>query len=147
MTIWILLSSVLVHEHQTLLFSATMPKIISDIAKKYMRDPVEILLTKQNASPSRLEHHLCIVPITKGMRLLSQICQRGKSSAGDCVLPFRHQVEKVCEVLKKEFPQVDFLHAGLSQDIRSTITNKYRSGKIKSLLQPTSQRGGSTFLR
>ncbi|MFN4174969.1 MAG: helicase-related protein, partial [Parachlamydiaceae bacterium] len=46
----------------------------------------------------------------------------------------RIQVEKVCHALKKRLPQVDYLHAGLTQDIRSIITNKFRSGKVKFLV-------------
>lgn len=36
------------HEHQTLLFSATMPKQIREIAKHHMKDPVEIAITDEH---------------------------------------------------------------------------------------------------
>jgi ATP-dependent RNA helicase DeaD len=46
----------------------------------------------------------------------------------------RIQVEKVCHFLKRKFDGVDYLHAGLSQDIRTIITGKFRSGKVKILV-------------
>jgi ATP-dependent RNA helicase DeaD len=124
----------LVHQHQTLLFSATMPKAITEIAKKYMRDPIEIALTKQNASPSRLEHHFMHCPHYHRDQALIKLMQEENPQQAIVFCHSRHQVEKVCQVLKKEFPSVDYLHAGLSQDLRSTITNKYRTGKIKVLV-------------
>jgi ATP-dependent RNA helicase DeaD len=124
----------LVHEHQTLLFSATMPKAITEIAKKYMRDPIEVALTKQNASPSRLEHHFMHCPHYHRDQALIKLMQEENPHQAIVFCHSRHQVEKVCQALKKEFASVDYLHAGLSQDLRSTITNKYRSGKIKVLV-------------
>lgn len=124
----------LVHKHQTLLFSATMPKAIGEIAKKFMLDPVEIVLTKQNASPSRLEHHFMHCPHYQRDQALVKLIREENPHQAIVFCHSRHQVEKVCQGLKKEFPAVDFLHAGLSQDIRSTITNKYRTGRIRILV-------------
>jgi ATP-dependent RNA helicase DeaD len=46
----------------------------------------------------------------------------------------RVEVEKVCRALKKEIEGVDFLHAGLSQDVRTIVTNKFRSARIHHLV-------------
>src|SRR5476649_1541102 len=41
----------LVHEHQTLLFSATMPKEIVRLEKEHMKEPKEITLISEHATP------------------------------------------------------------------------------------------------
>jgi ATP-dependent RNA helicase DeaD len=46
----------------------------------------------------------------------------------------RIQVEKVCRAMKAKLDKVDFLHAGLSQSLRTTITNKFRTGKVRFLV-------------
>jgi ATP-dependent RNA helicase DeaD len=46
----------------------------------------------------------------------------------------RFQVEKVCQFLRRQVEGVDYIHAGLSQDMRSSVTNKFRMGKIKVLV-------------
>jgi ATP-dependent RNA helicase DeaD len=46
----------LVHSHQTLLFSATMPNQIRLIAKQHMKDPLEITLISE-ASPESINNH------------------------------------------------------------------------------------------
>ena len=49
--------SCLIHEHQTLMFSATMPKEIEKLAQKYLKDPLTISLNKDQRAPQSLQHH------------------------------------------------------------------------------------------
>jgi ATP-dependent RNA helicase DeaD len=46
----------------------------------------------------------------------------------------RAECEKVCRSLQKIYEGIDYLHAGLSQDLRTIITGKFRSGKVKFLV-------------
>ena len=46
----------------------------------------------------------------------------------------RAECEKVSKALQKIHDGVDYLHAGLGQDIRTIITNKFRSGRIRFLV-------------
>jgi len=49
--------SCLIHEHQTLLFAATMPKEIKHLAKKYLKNPVTLELNVVQVAPLSLCHH------------------------------------------------------------------------------------------
>jgi ATP-dependent RNA helicase DeaD len=124
----------LVHEHQTLLFSATMPKLIKDLAMQYMKNPEEIVLTSETKTPEHLLHHFLYCRHDK--RIASLIHQMKEQNPKQSIV-FCHsriEVEKVCRELQKEIEGVDFFHAGLSQEIRTVITNKFRAGKIKHLV-------------
>ncbi|MGZ3633625.1 MAG: DEAD/DEAH box helicase [Parachlamydiaceae bacterium] len=124
----------LVHEHQTLLFSATMPKLIKDLAMQYMKNPEEIVLTSETKTPEHLLHHFLYCRHDK--RITSLIHQMKEQNPKQSII-FCHsriEVEKVCRELQKEIEGVDFFHAGLSQEIRTVITNKFRAGKIKHLV-------------
>ena len=46
----------LVHDHQTLLFSATMPNEIKQLSKKYLKKPITIELNAEQVSPQSLRH-------------------------------------------------------------------------------------------
>lgn len=122
------------HTHQTLLFSATMPQAIKQIAKKHMREPRELSMVSKIKSPEQIDHRfLYCHHAHRDDKLIEQlrVLQPNQS------IIFCHsriQVEKVCRALQKNLDAVDFLHAGLTQDIRSIITNKFRSGKIKHLV-------------
>lgn len=124
----------LVHSHQTLLFSATMPKEISAIAKHHMKNPIELKLTSEQASPDSIEHRFAYCHHTAKESTLLNTIQQLHPKQGIIFCRSRQEVEKVCRFLQKHLDGVDFLHAGLSQDIRTIITGKFRSGRIRFLV-------------
>lgn len=124
----------LVQEHQTLLFSATMPKGIREIAKKYMKEPEEISLTSKVSMPSTVQHHFLYCHHTRRDEALFDLVRHLKPKQAIIFCHSRIQCDNVARHLQKEFKNVDVLHAGLSQDMRTTITNKFRNGKIRFLV-------------
>lgn len=124
----------LVHEHQTLLFSATMPDAIRKIAKAYMKDPLEVVLTAKKGSPESIVHQFLYCRADERDRHLIDLINQSKPTQSIVFCHSRFQVEKVCRLLQGQFDGVDFLHAGLNQDIRSTITSRFRSGKVRFLV-------------
>lgn len=124
----------LVQQHQTLLFSATMPQQIRKIAKQHMKDPVDVILNKTQASPQSIEHKFMYChPERKGPALVHAIEELiPKQAIVFC--HSRQEVERVCRGLKQKFDGVDFLHAGLSQEIRTIVTSKFRSARIRFLV-------------
>jgi ATP-dependent RNA helicase DeaD len=124
----------LVHAHQTLLFSATMPPQIRKIAKQHMRDPVEVMLTRSQASPDSIEHRFLYCRNEHKGPSMVQAIQQLEPKQAIVFCRSRDEVERVCRGLRKTFDDVDFLHAGLSQDVRSIITGKFRTGRIRFLV-------------
>lgn len=124
----------LIHSHQTLLFSATMPPAIRSLAKRHMKNPLEINLILDDQSPVAITHyfHYCD-PMHREAKLL-QFIEEMKPKQGIIFCQSRIQCEKVCRALKKHVQHIDWLHAGLSQDMRSLITSKFRQGKIRFLV-------------
>ena len=124
----------LVHEHQTLLFSATMPKEIKSIAKHHMKDPMEVSLISQQAGPTSIDHRFMYCHHKERDAALIQLIEQLQPKQGIVFCHSRIQVENVCRALQKKLDGVDFLHAGLGQDLRTVITNKFRSGRIRFLV-------------
>ncbi len=124
----------LIHDHQTLLFSATMPTQIKEIAAGHMKDPVEVALTTERRSPTSIAHHFAYCEPRERERCLIQLLERIRPKMSIVFCRSRIQVEQVCRALKGAYDGVDFLHAGLSQETRSSITNKFRSGRIRCLV-------------
>jgi len=125
----------LVQEHQTLLFSATMPKEISLIAKEHMHKPKEIALIGKKPAPKNLTHKFCMSPSPqKKHELLIKVL---KDISPDQCLIFtnsRREVEKIYYELKRQFSPIDFLHGGLEQRARSSITAKFIKRKLRFLV-------------
>ncbi len=125
----------LVHEHQTLLFSATMPKQIGAIAKKHMKDPLEISLITEVVSPEQIEHQFlfCPNPKKRGEELL-HLLKTVEMKQCLIFVNSRREVEELYRSFKTQLSGVDFLHGGLEQNIRTIVTNKFMKGKIKYLV-------------
>jgi len=124
----------LVHTHQTLLFSATMPPKIRLLAKQHMQSPQEVNLIQHRASPKLLEHLFAYCSSHQKDLELLKLIEKSKAHQAIIFCHSRFQVEKVCQFLKKNLDGVDFLHAGLAQDIRTIVTNKFRTGKTRLLV-------------
>jgi ATP-dependent RNA helicase DeaD len=124
----------LVHSHQTLLFSATMPPKIRQLAKHHMQDPQEVNLIQQQASPTLIQHLFAYCPPHQKDQELLKLIQHTNPAQAIIFCHSRYQVERVHQFLKRNIESVDFLHAGLNQDIRTIISNKFRSGKIRLLV-------------
>lgn len=124
----------LVHPHQTLLFSATMPSQIREIAKKHMKEPLEVSLLSEEASPSTIEHRFLYCHHEQREQALLDLIHQLQPAQSIIFCHSRHQCEKVCRLLQRKINDVDYLHAGLGQDLRTTITNKFRTKKIKFLV-------------
>lgn len=124
----------LVHSHQTLLFSATMPAVIRRVAKSYMQAPQEVNLIIKDHKPTLLEHLFAYCHISSRDSTLKELIDKMNPKQAIIFCQSRQQVEKVCHVLRGKLDGVDFLHAGLGQDVRTIVTQKFRSGKVKILV-------------
>ncbi len=125
----------LVHEHQTLLFSATMQDEVRKIAKQYMKSPREISLVSKDQAPAKIDHHFVYCNFKdKELRLLDLLREKNpKRSIIFC--KSRVDCEKLCRFLQKNSVRdVEYIHAGLSQDIRTSITYKFQRQKINHLI-------------
>lgn len=136
----------IVHPHQTLLFSATMPQTIRDLAQRYMKNPHEVNLIGQ-ASPTSIEHNFLYCQHGERDLELINLIEKMQPAQSIIFCHSRAQVEQVCRALRKKIDGVDFLHAGLGQDVRSIVTNKFRTGKIRYLVATDVVARGLDFSR
>ena len=126
--------SCILHEHQTLLFSATMPDDIKKLAHDCLRDPQHISLITERAAPESIEHYFAYAhPKQKHTELIKYLAGEDVNQ----VLIFcnaRHMVDTLFHSIRKDFKDIDYIHAGLWQDKRSSIIMNFRSGKLRYLI-------------
>ena len=120
-------------ERQTLLFSATMPEEIRELAKDILHDPVTIQVG--DAAPvSTVSHSLYPVEQHLKTGLLMKILDRTDT---DSVLVFtrtKDRATRVAKNLKKAGFPVTFLQGDLSQSQRQEALNGFRNGKYRILV-------------
>lgn len=124
----------LVHEHQTLLFSATMPEGIRRLAENYMKTPETIRLQQKQASPEGIHHCFTYCHPRDKKERLCKLLKGFPEGQGMIFCGSRKSVEEIAKTLQKEVEGVDFLHAGLAQNVRNQVLRKFQTGKIRILV-------------
>ncbi|PKK88101.1 MAG: hypothetical protein CVV64_20230 [Candidatus Wallbacteria bacterium HGW-Wallbacteria-1] len=121
----------LVHEHQTLLFSATMPPPIKALAGKYLTDPTHIKLNRDQVTPQSLRH--CYVEVEEDAKAdcLVKLVKDENISQAIIFCNTRQKVTKVHRELRRRLPGVAYLHGGLEQRVRTHTMEMIRMEEIK----------------
>lgn len=126
--------SCLLHEHQTLLFSATMPKEVNQLARTYLKDPVHAELNRDQISPPSLAHHFKHVLERNRLKNLEGYLLEGEIAQALIFCNSRIRGGKLIFELKRKFSSVEFIHGGLEQPQRTSIFNRFRKKKIRILV-------------
>ncbi|HTZ39654.1 MAG TPA: DEAD/DEAH box helicase [Syntrophales bacterium] len=120
-------------ERQTLLFSATIPDEIRDLAKDILRDPVTVQVG-ESTPVSTVSHALYPVDQHLKTALLAKILDRTDT---DSVLVFtrtKDRATRVAKHLKKAGFPVASMQGDLSQSQRQEALNGFRNGKYRILV-------------
>lgn len=118
---------------QTLLFSATMPKKIYNLATSMMDDPVKVAIDYEKPL-DKIDHAIYPVEHTKKLEILIHLLHK-KSS--DQVLVFtrtKRRATKLAEQLKHRGFSTTSLQGNLSQKKRDAAMRAFRQGRVKVLV-------------
>lgn len=121
-------------DRRTLLFSATMPKEVSDIASRYMRDPMEITVGKKNSGASNIEHVNYMIKEKDRYQALKRVIDFHPDIYGLIFCRTRKETQEIAEKLIKDGYDAEALHGDLSQSIRDTVMARFRQRNIQMLV-------------
>jgi ATP-dependent RNA helicase DeaD len=124
----------LVHEHQTLLFAATMPSQIKHLAKKYLKNPVTIELNIDQVAPQSLCHHFRQVKGLEKFPTLLKYIRDTKPAQAIIFCNSRRNCINLYDRLKDEIDSVDFLHGGIEQSKRTSIFRQFKKKQIQTIV-------------
>jgi ATP-dependent RNA helicase RhlE len=118
---------------QTMLFSATIPKEIMEIAAKYMKLPVSVEIAPSGTTAERVTQELFIVKKETKPRLLSKLLQQYHGS----VLLFsrtKHNARKIVILIRNMGYSAAEIHSNRSLAQRREALNGFKSGRYKVLV-------------
>ncbi len=121
-------------EKQTLLFSATMPKQISKMARKYMNNPEEIQVDARNSGALNVEHHFYMVNAKNRYDALKRIADVNPDIYGIIFCRTRRETSEVATKLSREGYNADLLNGDLSQAQRDEVMNRFRTKDLHLLV-------------
>ena len=120
-------------EHQTLLFSATLPNNILKISEKYLRKPERISVGSVSTPIDKIKQEtIQINQDKKYHELINQLVERNGS-----ILVFvktKHGADKIVKRLKYDGHLADAIHGNLRQSKRDRVINNFRNGKSRILI-------------
>jgi ATP-dependent RNA helicase RhlE len=121
-------------ERQTLLFSATMPQDIAELARHMLKDPAKVSVTPQATTVERIAQRIIHVDRGSKPKMLSDIILAEKV---DRVLVFtrtKHGADKVVRGLNKDGISAEAIHGNKSQNQRERVLKDFRDGRVKTLV-------------
>ena len=121
-------------EKKTWLFSATMPKEVANIARKYLHDPFEITVGKKNMSAENIQHIYYVVKEKDRYPALKRIIDFYPDIFGLIFCRTRAETQRVAEHLMKDGYNCEPLHGDLSQSVRDSVMKKFRERTIQILV-------------
>ena len=117
-------------ERKMLLFSATMPREIANIAKDYMHDPVEFVAGTRNEGSSNVRHLYYMVKASDKYLALKRIVDYLPRIYGIIFCRTRASAQDVASQLIQDGYDADALHGDLSQAQRDAVMKKFRERNL-----------------
>ncbi len=121
-------------KRQTLLFSATMPKDIEEIAGTYLRDPVRVQVAPPGKPAEKIVQGVHFIPNGDKAKLLEEYL---KKHPGEQALVFgrtKHGSEKLSKLLGQWGFKVGSIHGNKSQNQRDRTLTEFRNGDLDVLV-------------
>ena len=126
--------STLPTEHQTALFSATIPPTLARIANKYMHSPKSITIKSKHLTVDAIEHQYYLVNKEDKLAVLTRLFEiEDITSALIFVRTRVGTSDLVNELMGRGFPS-EALNGDLNQQTREQILNRFRRNQITVLV-------------
>lgn len=113
-------------ERKMLMFSATMPKEIEGIAKKFMHEPVEFVAGNKNEGAKNVKHVYYMVKAHDKYLALKRIVDNAPDIYGLIFCRTRRETQEIADKLIADGYNADCLHGDLSQAQRDLAMKKFR---------------------
>ena len=121
-------------ERQTLLFSATMSKSVSNIAMKYMNDSNEISVGEKNVGAKNVSHEYYMVQARDRFEALKRILDSLPGVYGILFCRTRRETQEVADKLKQAGYDTEALHGDIAQTQRTKIMDRFKKKYIRLLV-------------
>lgn len=121
-------------ERQTMLFSATMPKPILEIAKRYLHEPEIVKVIQKELTVPKIEQYYYEVNPRKKNEVLSRLLDMYDPSLSLVFCNTKRKVDELVADLKGRGYFAEGLHGDMKQSQRDRVMNGFRNGRTDILV-------------
>lgn len=122
------------HQRQTLLFSATIPKEVRQIAEAYQKNPKFIKVSNKKKNVPKITQYSFRCDIKDKFDYLMRLIEAYDVNLVLIFCNTKKSVDYVKKHLKKHDFSADALHGDMTQQARDKVMNKFRNGNISILV-------------
>lgn len=121
---------------QFILFSATVPSWVRDVAKKHLNDHVFFDLVKdlKNKTSSTVQHLAINCPYFNRNATLVDILLCYKGLNGKAIIFSQTKMDANAILVAENMTDVEVLHGDIAQNQREVTLKRFREGKFKVLV-------------
>jgi ATP-dependent RNA helicase RhlE len=121
-------------DRQTLLFSATMPREIAELAGEMLRDPARVAVTPAATTVERIAQKVIHTEKAAKGNLLVEVLTTEKVERAIVFTRTKHGADKVVRGLEKAGIASGALHGNKSQNQRERVLADFRAGRVRTLI-------------
>ena len=126
--------SQLPEERQTLMFSATMPQAIADIAKKFQKDPVTVRVIKKELTVPKVTQYYYEVKPKNKVEVMCRLLDMYSPKLSIIFCNTKRQVDELVQALQGRGYFAEGLHGDLQQVQRDRVMESFRNGRTDILI-------------
>ncbi len=119
---------------QTLLLSATISADVRKLAHRYMYQPVEVNLSRDEPSVETIQQFCVTVQPDRNMDLLIHLLKRDRPRQCIVFTRTKRGADRLADRLRRTIPGVAAIHGDLPQSTRDRVMRGFRSGEVSILV-------------
>lgn len=121
-------------ERQTMLFSATMPKEIINLAKEVLNDPVRVQVTPEEETIDKIKQSIYFVEKKKKIDLLISLLGNKNMKSALVFSRTKHGANKIVKILVHAGIKSEAIHGNKSQGARQEALKQFKAKSIRVLV-------------
>jgi ATP-dependent RNA helicase RhlE len=121
-------------QRQTLLFSATLPTEIVELAARILHNPLEVFVTPEQPTIEAINQAVYMVPQKQKQALLEHLLRDKKITRVLVFTRTKHAANRVVKHLRQVGIQAEPIHGNKSQGARQTALQNFRDGNTRVLV-------------
>ena len=121
-------------QRQTLMFSATMPRAIEDLASRMLRDPARVAVTPVATTAEKVDQRVIRVDRAAKVATLIDVLRQETVDRALVFTRTKHGADKVVRSLVCAGIAAEAIHGNKSQGQRERVLAAFRSGIVRTLV-------------
>ena len=128
------IAKLLPQKRQTLLFSATMPKLMNEIAASFLTDPLRIEVTPPGKTADKIDQSVVFVSPAMKPNALIDLLDEHRDDLALVFTRTKYGADKLAKKIDQAGFAVSAIHGNKSQGQRNRALSEFKDGKIRVLV-------------